>query len=64
LGPDVTSFGQDDQCGERAGAGQLGEYLDRRLGPGPPAHLQAEDVLAKGRRLILAAPPPAKLGYC
>ena len=38
----VADLGQQDQRGERAGAGQLGQDLDPRVGPGVLADLQVE----------------------
>jgi hypothetical protein len=41
---DVTDLGHDDQRSERADAGQLGEHLDPRVGPGPLADLPVQPV--------------------
>ena len=41
---DVTDLGHDDQRSERADAGQLGEHLDPRVGPGALADLPVQPV--------------------
>ena len=41
---DVSDLGEDDQRGERADAGKLGEHLNRGLGSGPLVHLPVQPV--------------------
>ncbi len=72
---DVADLGEQDQRGERAHAGQLGEHLDPRVGLGPLAHLRVQPVdgllqgvhqrqgvvddLAGDRRQLQRGEPPA-----
>jgi hypothetical protein len=46
---DVAGLGQDDQGGELAHPGQLGQHLDGRVGPGALVHLLIQAVDAAGQ---------------